>query len=60
MISAFIVITSVLLTVAFGLAWLVLPHLRRKIEDPKFTFQQQLQTYNQQINETGSSADEPD
>ena len=60
MISAFIVIVSVLLTVGFGIAWLALPRLRRKIEDPKFAFQDQLQAYNQQVEHMGDGANESD
>ena len=60
MISAFIVITSVLLAVGFGIAWIAMPRLRQKIEDPKFAFQEQLQAYNQQVEKTEDGANEPD
>ena len=60
MISAFIVITSVLLAAGFGIAWVAIPRLRSKIEDPKYAFQDQLQAYNQQVRNTGDGANEPD
>jgi hypothetical protein len=60
MIPAFIVITSLVLTVGFGLAWLAMPRLRRKIEDPKYAFHDQLQAYNRQVRDTRDCADEFD
>ena len=60
MISAFIVITSILLTVVFGIAWIAMPGLRKKIEAPKYAFQDQLQAYNRQVRNTGDGANEPD
>ena len=52
MISSFIVIASVTLAAGFAIAWLLRPGLRRRIEDPKFDFQRQLQAYNQRVQES--------
>ena len=60
MISAFIVIASVLLTVVFAIAWIALPRLRRRIEDPKYAFQDQLKAYNRQVRKSGNGSNEPD
>ena len=60
MISAFIVIASILLTAIFAIAWIAFPRLRRTIEDPKYAFQDQLRAYNQQVRNTGSGVDESD
>lgn len=49
MISSFIVISSITLAAGFTIAWLLRPDLRRRIENPKFDFQRQLQAYNRQI-----------
>jgi hypothetical protein len=64
MIAEFIVITSVLLAALFGIAWLLLPSFRRRIEAPKYDFQQHLQAYNRQIDfsrhNRNEAPDEPD
>ena len=48
MITAIIVISSVVLAVVFTIAWLTNPALRRQIEHPKHCFQDQVHQYNQQ------------
>ena len=48
MITAFIVISSVVLGLIFTIAWLLRPGLRRQIESPKHHFQEQIRAYNQQ------------
>lgn len=52
MITAFIVIASVVLAAVFTIAWLSSPVLRRHIEYPKHTFQDQVQRYNQHCHDT--------
>jgi hypothetical protein len=52
MISAFIVISSILLAAAFTIAWLTRPNLRRRIEAPKYAFQRQLDAYNHQVQDS--------
>lgn len=53
MITAIIVISSVLLAAVFTLAWLTNPALRRQIEHPKHSFQDQVQQYNRQCHDVG-------
>ena len=48
MITAIIVISSVVLAAVFTIAWLANPGLRRQIEHPKHCFQDQVQNYDQQ------------
>jgi len=43
-----IVALSILLSLAFVVAWLLLPKLRAWIERPKYHFQEQLRRYDQQ------------
>ncbi len=52
MITAFIVISSVILGLIFTLAWLLRPELRRQIESPKHNFQEQIRAYNQQCHDS--------
>ena len=42
-----IVVLSTLLSVAFFVAWLLLPNLRAWIERPKYRFQEELERYDQ-------------
>jgi hypothetical protein len=51
MITAIIVISSLVLAAAFTIAWLTNPALRRQIEHPKHCFQDQVQQYNQQCHD---------
>lgn len=46
MISNFIVVSSLLLALLFTVAWLARPDLRRRIEEPKHLFQEQVERYN--------------
>lgn len=46
MITNFIIASSVILALAFVIAWIVSPELRRRIESPKHAFQDQLERYN--------------
>ena len=64
MITNFIVISSIVLALAFTIAWLTRPDLRRRIEGPKHSFKQQLRQHNRQCNTsredlTGDSDDSP-
>jgi hypothetical protein len=52
MITAFIVISSVILALAFTIAWLLRPELRRQIESPKHNFQEQIRSYNKQCHDS--------
>ncbi len=47
MITAIIIAASLGLAAAFSLAWLLMPGLRRQIENPKHWFQEQAQRYDQ-------------
>lgn len=51
MITAIIVISSVVLAAIFTIAWLTNPGLRRQIEHPKHCFQAQVNQYNEQCND---------
>ena len=52
MIATFIVVSSLLLAALFIAAWLLKPEFRRRIEDPKYRFQQQLERYNEECQTT--------
>ncbi len=56
MITAIIVISSVLLAAIFTVAWLTNPALRRQIEQPKHGFQEQVRQYNRQCRDAGELA----
>ena len=56
MITAFIVISSVILALVFSVAWFLRPGLRRQIESPKHDFQAQIRSYNQQCHVTHEEA----
>ncbi len=63
MIASFIVISSIVLALVFTIAWFTQPGLRRKLEDPKYFFQQQVKKHNKWYNEsrndmTGGSDDD--
>lgn len=45
MISATIVIASVVLALAYACAWFLNPRFRQQVEQPKHWFQDQLQKY---------------
>jgi len=51
MITAIIVIVSIIFAIAFSLAYLVKPNLRKQIEQPKYFFHEQVQAYNQQVHD---------
>lgn len=48
MITAFIVISSIVLAFAFFIAWLTKPGLRQDIENPKHLFAERIQQYDEQ------------
>ena len=54
MITAFIVISSLLLAGAFAFAWATRPELRRRIERPKHLFAAQVQQYDKDLRSTDS------
>lgn len=51
MISAIIIVGSLVLAAAFSLAWLLRPGLRREIERPKHWFQDQVRRYDRQCHD---------
>ena len=59
MISEFIVISSLILAIAFAIAWITKPALRRRIERPKHLFAEQLKQYDQKHSELTKKFDEP-
>jgi len=52
MIAAFIVISSIVLAIAFTIAWIVKPGFREQIESPKYSFQDQVERYNHHCQDT--------
>ena len=56
MIAAFIVIASIVLAVAFIIAWIVKPDFRKQVESPKYAFQEQVERYNRQTQEDSRDA----
>ena len=64
MITTLIVGASVVLAVAFTLAWLLKPRLRAQIEAPKHFFQDQLRQYDRGLEDArgaaGGKTDEAD
>jgi len=63
MITNFIIGSSVILALAFVIAWIISPELRRRIESPKHAFQDQLERYNRhchdKVAEHGEHSNEP-
>ena len=57
MISEFIVISSMILAIAFAIAWITKPDLRQRIERPKHLFAAQLKRYDQQYRESTQNSD---
>ena len=51
MTTGLIIMISVLLAVAFTIAWLVWPGLRRRIEAPKHLFADQVRQYDEQCHD---------
>ena len=56
MIAAFIVISSIVLAVAFTIAWIVKPEFRKQVESPKYAFQDQVERYNRQSQDDAHEA----
>jgi hypothetical protein len=54
-----IVVLSTLLSVAFFVAWLLLPNLRAWIERPKYRFQEELERYDQRRSRAADSSGGP-
>jgi len=56
MIATFIVVTALLLAVLFVAAWLFRPEFRRRVEDPKYSFQRQVERYDLECQDTRKAA----
>jgi len=52
MISAIVIIASIVLAAAFSIAWLLLPGFRRAVERPKHSFQDQVTMYDRQCHDS--------
>jgi hypothetical protein len=52
MIATFIVVSSLVLAALFFAAWLFKPDFRRRVEDPKYSFQEQVERYNRDCQAT--------
>jgi hypothetical protein len=59
MIADLIVVLSVLLSLAFVVAWLVFPNLRAWLERPKYGFQEHLQRYDREHSSAANSRRKP-
>jgi len=51
-IATFIVVSSLVLAALFFAAWLFKPGFRRRVEDPKYSFQEQVERYNRESQTT--------
>jgi hypothetical protein len=60
MISATIIIASVVLALAYACVWCINPRFRQQIEQPKHWFQDQLEKYDRQSQQASSTEQEPD
>jgi hypothetical protein len=53
MLTAIILVGSILLAAGFAVAWFVSPAFRQRIERPKHLFADQVRQYDEQYRETG-------
>lgn len=60
MISATIIIASVVLALAYACVWCMNPRFRQQIEQPKHWFQDQLEKYDRQCQQASPTEQEPD
>jgi hypothetical protein len=60
MISATIVIASVILALAYACVWCLSPRFRRQIEQPKHWFQDQLEKYDREYQQAPPTDKTPD
>jgi hypothetical protein len=60
MISATIIIASVVLALVYACVWLINPRFRQEIEQPKHWFQDQLEQYDRECQPTSATQHEPD
>jgi predicted HicB family RNase H-like nuclease len=60
MISATIIIASVVLALAYVVVWLVNPKFRQQIEQPKYWFQDQLEKYDHECRQALTEQRKPD
>ena len=60
MISALIIVASVVLALAYACAWCLNPRFRHQVEQPKHWFQEQLESYDRECQRTAPKAQDPD
>ncbi|MGD8341265.1 MAG: hypothetical protein PVH89_10805 [Gammaproteobacteria bacterium] len=60
MISATIIIASVVLALVYGCVWCMSPEFRQQIEQPKHWFQDQLEKYDRECRQSPPTGTEPD
>ena len=60
MISATIIIASVVLALAYGCLWCINPRFRQQVEQPKYWFQDALQKYDRERKQASSAERDPD
>ena len=60
MISATIIVLSVVFALAYAMVWCVNPRFRRQIEQPKHWFQDQLEKYDRECQQAYPTERKPD
>jgi hypothetical protein len=60
MISATIIIASVVLALAYACVWCLNPRFRQQIEQPKHWFQDQIEQYDRNCQQTAATEQAPD
>jgi hypothetical protein len=60
MISATIILASIVLALVYACAWCLNPRFRQQIEQPKHWFQDQLEKYDRECGEALRAEQEPD
>jgi hypothetical protein len=60
MISATIIIASIVLALVYTCLWSVSPRFRQQVEQPKYWFQDQLEKYDREFEAASSTQNEPD
>ncbi len=60
MISATIIIASVVLAIVYMCVWSLSPRFRQQVEQPKYWFQDQLEKYDRELKAASSTQNEPD
>lgn len=60
MITATIIVASLILAAVYTVAWLCFPRARKQIEQPKLWFQEQVETYDRECRRDDTPTQERD